>query len=173
MRQAIEENFILDVLRNYTTYRTYYRFTKSIADDPEVDESKAKRAVARFASLHPHNLAQKVEVMVEHFRQHTRQKIGGKAKAMLVTRSRLHAVRYRQAFADYLTKKGYTDIGVLVAFSGTVTAEGEDFTEPGMNGFGERELPEKFDTDEFHVLIVAASPTIGRGGEGPGDPAQS
>jgi type I restriction enzyme R subunit len=155
MRQAIEEGFILDVLKNYTTYKAYYRFTKAITDDPEVDEAKAKRAVARFASLHPHNLAQKVEVMVEHFRQHTRQKIGGEAKAMLVTRSRLHAVRYRQAFADYLAKKGYDDVGVLVAFSGTVVSEEDEFTEAGMNGFGEKELPERFDTEDYTVLIVA------------------
>lgn len=155
MRQAIEEGFILDVLRSYTTYKAYYRFAKAVEEDPAVDAAKAKRAVARFASLHPHNLAQKVEVMVEHFRQHTRHKIGGKAKAMLVTRSRLHAVRYRQAFADYIAKKGYTDVGVLVAFSGTVVSEGDEFTEPGMNGFGEKELPEKFDTDDYHVLIVA------------------
>ena len=155
MRQAIDEGFILDVLRSYTTYKAYYRFTKAVAEDPNVDEAKAKRAIARFASLHPHNLAQKVEVMIEHFRRHTRTKIGGKAKAMVVARSRLHAVRYRQAFADYIEKRGYGDIGVLVAFSGTVAADGEEFTEPGMNGFGERELPEKFDGDDFHVLIVA------------------
>lgn len=155
MRQAIEEGFILDVLRSYTTYRAYYRFTKAVENDPQVDKAKAKRAVARFASLHPHNLGQKVEVMVEHFREHTRKKIGGKAKAMLVTRSRLHAVRYRQAFADYIAKKGYGDIGVLIAFSGTVASEGDEFTEAGMNGFGEKELPERFDSDDYHVLIVA------------------
>ena len=96
MRQAIEEGFILDVLKNYTTYKTYYRLIKSIEDDPEVDKKKAARALARFMSLHPHNIAQKTEVMVEHFRTFVRHRIGGRAKAMVVTSSRLHAVRYKQ-----------------------------------------------------------------------------
>ncbi|WP_046861615.1 type I restriction endonuclease subunit R [Microvirga massiliensis] len=155
MRQAIEEGFILDVLKNYVTYETYYRFEKAVEDDPQVDKSKAKRAIARYASIHPHNLAQKAEVMIEHFRAHTRQKIGGKAKAMVVTRSRLHAVRYRQTFEAYIAKKGYTDLGVLVAFSGTVIDEGDEYTEAGMNSFGERELPERFGSDDYQVLIVA------------------
>ena len=102
MRQEIEEGFILDVLKNYTTYKTYYRLIKSIEDDPQVDKRKAARALARFMSLHPHNIAQKAEVMIEHFRHFTRHKIGGKAKAMVVTSSRLHAVRYKEAF-DKLT----------------------------------------------------------------------
>jgi type I restriction enzyme R subunit len=156
MRQAIEEGFILDVLKHYTTYRAYYRLEKSIEDDPEVDKRRALRAIARFMSLHPHNLAQKTEVMVEHFRAHTRHKIGGRAKAMVVTRSRLHAVRYFQHFRRYLKKNGYHDMGVLVAFSGTVIdPEGGEHTEPGMNGFGERELPDRFARDDAHVLIVA------------------
>jgi len=158
MRQAIEEGFILDVLKNYTTYKTYFKLSKAIEDDPDVDERKAKRAIARFMSLHPHNIAQKTEIMVEHFRRFTRHKIGGKAKAMVVTRSRLHAVRYRQAFDRYLEEKGYDDIGVLVAFSGTVEdPEAPDltYTEAGMNGFSETELPGRFGSPEFHVLIVA------------------
>jgi hypothetical protein len=120
MRQAIEEGFILDVLANYATYSTYYRFEKAMEDDPEVDKSKAKRALAQYASLHPHNLAQKAEVMIEHYRAHTRHKIGGRGKAMVVTRSRLHAVRYKKAFEDVIAAKGYMGLGVLVAFSGTV-----------------------------------------------------
>jgi type I restriction enzyme R subunit len=155
MRQAIEEGFILDVLKNYTTYATYYRLAKAVADDPEVDRKKATQAVARFVSLHPHNLAQKTEVMVEHFRGFTRKKIGGKAKAMLVTRSRLHAVRYKQAFDKYLKEKGYDDIGVLVAFSGTVDDGGVDYTEPGMNGIAMTRLPEEFAGDKYQILIVA------------------
>ncbi|HUW12452.1 MAG TPA: type I restriction endonuclease, partial [Anaerolineae bacterium] len=87
MRQAIEEGFILDVLENYTTYKTYYRLIKSIEEDPKVDKRKAARALARFISLHPHNIAQKAEVMVEHFRHFTMHRIGGKAKAMVVTSS--------------------------------------------------------------------------------------
>ena len=98
MRQAIEEGFILDVLANYTTYKTYYGLIKSVEDDPEVEKKQAAKALARFMSLHPHNIAQKTEVMVEHFRTHTRHKIGGRAKAMVVTSSRLHAVRYKQEF---------------------------------------------------------------------------
>jgi type I restriction-modification system DNA methylase subunit len=155
MRQAIEEKFILDVLANYTTYSTYYRFEKAMEDDPEVDKSKAKRALAQYASLHPHNLAQKAEVMIEHFRAHTRHKIGGRAKAMVVTRSRLHAVRYKKAFEDVIAAKGYTGLGVLVAFSGTVDDDGDEVTEVGMNGFGEAELPDRFESSEFHFLIVA------------------
>ena len=155
MRQAIEEGFILDVLKHYTTYKTYYRFAKSVEDDPNVEKDKAKRAIARYASLHPHNLAQKSEIAVEHFRAHTRQKIGGRAKAMVVTRSRLHAVRYKQAFQAYLDEQGYKDIGVLVAFSGTVIDQNQQFTEAGINGFPEAQLPEKFAGSDYHVLIVA------------------
>ncbi|MBN1459783.1 MAG: type I restriction endonuclease subunit R [Armatimonadetes bacterium] len=159
MRQAIDEGFILDVLRHYTTYRTYYRLIKSIEDDPKLDKRKAARALARFMSLHPHNIAQKTEVMVEHFRRFTMHKIGGRAKAMVVTSSRLHAVRYKQSFDDYIAKNGYTGIKTLVAFSGTVIdpdAAGVEYTEVGMNqGIREKQLPEKFGTDEYQVLLVA------------------
>jgi type I restriction enzyme R subunit len=164
MRQAIDEGFILDVLANYTTYKTYYRLIKSIEDDPKVDKRKAARALARFMSLHPHNIAQKTEVMVEHFRHFTMHKIGGKAKAMVVTSSRLHAVKYKQAFDQYIAEKGYTGIKTLVAFSGTVIdpdAPTVEYTEPGMNvdaqgkHIGEKELPERFATDEYQVLLVA------------------
>lgn len=156
MRQAIEENFILDVLEYYTTYATYYRLSKAIEDDPHIDKKRASRAVARFVSLHPYNLAQKTEVMVEHFRTKTMHKIGGRAKAMVVTSSRLHAVRYKQEFERYIKEKGYKDIGVLVAFSGSVDdGQGNIYTESDMNKFGERELPEKFAGEDFHVLIVA------------------
>lgn len=159
MRQAIEEGFILDVLKHYTTYKTYYRLIKSIEEDPEVDKKKAARALARFMSLHPHNIAQKTEVMMEHFRHFTRHKIGSRAKAMVVTASRLHAVRYKQAFDKYILEKKYSDIKTLVAFSGTVTDpdfKNKDYTETGMNnGIKQKELPEKFGSDEYHVLIVA------------------
>jgi type I restriction enzyme R subunit len=159
MRQAIEEGFILDVLRSYTTYKTYYRLIKSIEDDPELDKKKAARALARFMSLHPHNIAQKTEVMIEHFRAFTRHKIGGRAKAMVVTSSRLHAVRYKQAFDKYITEKNYTDIKTLVAFSGTVVdpdVKNVEYTEVGMNGgIKAKELPEKFSSEEYQVLIVA------------------
>jgi type I restriction enzyme R subunit len=155
MRQAIEEGFILDVLKNYMTYKTYYKLAKKIEEDPEVDKSKARRAIARFVSLHPHNLSQKTEVMIEHFRRVTKHKIGGRAKAMVVTSSRLHALRYKQEFDRYIRRMGYTDVSTLVAFSGTVKDEGEDYTEEALNGIKEKELPEKFDSDEYQVLIVA------------------
>lgn len=164
MRQAIEEGFILDVLKNYTTYRTYYRLIKAIADDPKVVKSKAAKALARFMSLHPHNLAQKTEVIIEHFRTFTRHRIGGRAKAMVVTGSRLHAVRYKQEFDRYIVENGYTDVKTLVAFSGTVEdpdAPGVSYTEPDMNRdqngrpIREKELPDRFAGPEYHVLIVA------------------
>lgn len=157
MRQAIQEGFILDVLKNYTTYNAYYQLSKSIEDDPLLNKKKAARAVARFVSLHPTNLSQKTEVIIEHFRQVTSKKIGGLAKAMVVTSSRLHAVRYKLEFDRYLKEKNYTDIKALIAFSGKVVYENPDnpYTEAGMNGFSETELPEKFNTNEYQILLVA------------------
>lgn len=164
MRQAIEEGFIHDVLKHYTTYKTYFRLIKAVAEDPQVVKSKAAKALARFLSLHPYNVAQKTEIMLEHFRTHTRHKIGGRAKAMVVTGSRLHAVRYKQEFDKQITEKGYAEIKTLVAFSGTVEdpdVPGVNYTEPGMNPkingrpIGEKELPDKFSGPEFSVLIVA------------------
>jgi type I restriction enzyme, R subunit len=156
MRQAIEEGFILDVLSNYTTYQTFWRIEKAVTEDPSYDAAKARRAIARFVSLHPHNLSQKAEIIVEHFREHTSAKIGGNAKAMVVTSSRLHAVRYKQAIDAYLVKNGYTDIRALVAFSGKVIDDtGVPFTEPSMNGFPEGQTADKFGSPEYQVLIVA------------------
>ncbi|MFB4203228.1 type I restriction endonuclease subunit R [Arhodomonas sp. KWT2] len=159
MRQAIEEGFIMDVLENYTTYKTYYGLIKSIDDDPEVPKRKAARALARFMSLHPHNIAQKVEVIVEHFRHNTRHRIGGRAKAMVVTASRLHAVRYKQAFDKYIQDHRITGIRSLVAFSGSVTDPdfpGQSYTEVGMNdGIKETELPDRFASEHYQVLLVA------------------
>ena len=159
MRQAIEERFILDVLKNYTTYETYFRITQSAEDDPQVERKKAAKALARFLVMHPVNIAQKTEVMVEHFRASVKHKIGGRAKAMVVTDSRLHAVKYKLSFDNYLQDKGYNDIRTLVAFSGTVEdpdTPDKTYTEVGMNnGISERELPEKFDSDDYRVLLVA------------------
>jgi len=158
MRQAIEEEFILDVLKNYTSYTTYFKLLKACEDDPNVERKKAAQALARFMKLHPHNIAQKTEVMVEHFQAVTRHKIGGRAKAMVVTGSRLEAVRYKQSFDRYIQEKGYA-IKSLVAFSGTVVDDklaGVTYTEVGMNhGISEKELPEKFTTQEYQVLLVA------------------
>lgn len=156
MRQAIEEGFILDVLQNYMTYKMYYKVAKKIKDDPSFEKAKATKAIARFVSLHPHNIAQKTEVMVEHFRNSTIKKIGGKAKAMVVTSSRKHAVRYKLAFDKYIKEKGYTDLKTLVAFSQTVKDEGVEYTESKMNdGLRESQLPSEFDKDESKILIVA------------------
>ena len=159
MRQAIEEGFIHDVLLNYTSYKTYYKLSKAIEEDPEVNKKKAARAIGRYLSLHPHNLAQKTEVIIEHFRQVVSKKIGGKAKAMVVSGSRLHAVRYKREFDSYIKEKGYDKgdraIKTLVAFSGKVVDEGLEFTEPEMNGFGYKELRKKFNTDEYQLLLVA------------------
>ena len=158
MRQAIEEGFILDVLKHYTSYATYFRLLKACEDDPNVERKKAARALARFLKLHPHNIAQKTEVMIEHFHAVTSHKIGGRAKAMVVTGSRLEAVRYKQSFDKYILEKGYA-IKSLVAFSGTVQDDklpDVSFTEEGMNpGVREKELPEKFATQEYQVLLVA------------------
>lgn len=158
MRQAIEEGFILDVLKHYTSYATYFRLLKASADDPNVERKKAAQALARFLRLHPHNIAQKTEVMVEHFHAVTRHRIGGRAKAMVVTGSRLEAVRYKQSFDRYIKDKGYP-IKSLVAFSGTVADDklpDVSYTEVGMNeGIKEKELPERFSSPEFQVLLVA------------------
>lgn len=164
MRQAIEEGFILDVLANYTTYATYYRLLKAAEDDPDLPKKKATRALAKFMSLHPHNIEQKTEVIIEHFRRSVLHRIGGRAKAMVVTSSRLHAVRYKLAFDRYLEENGYTGIRPLVAFSGTVRDpdSGLEYTEPGMNTdivtgkpIGEVQLPDRFATPDYQVLLVA------------------
>ena len=164
MRQAVEEGFILDVLAHYTTYATYYGLLKHVADDPHLPRKQATRALAKFMSLHPHNIEQKTEVIVEHFRGTVRQRLGGRAKAMVVTPSRLHAVRYKLSFDRYLAEHGYTDVRPLVAFSGTVRDPdtGLDYTEPGMNvdvGTGapiaEGALPGRFGSADYQVLLVA------------------
>ena len=158
MRQAIQEGFILDVLKNYMTYKTFFRISKQIEDDPKVHKKKASRAIARFLSLHPYNLSQKTEIIIEHFRQVVSHKIGGKAKAMVVTSSRLHAVRYYQEFNKYIKEHHYNHIKALVAFSGKVKdpdLPNIELTEVKLNGFSEKELPEKFNTGEYQILLVA------------------
>jgi type I restriction enzyme R subunit len=162
MRQAIDEQFIMDVLANYTTYATYYKLANTGPEDPNVPVRKASAALARFVSLHPTNLDQKAEVIVEHFRQKVAHKMQGRAKAMVVTRSRLHAVRYQRAIQAYIEAKGYdkgtTPLKALVAFSGSLTdpdMPGVVFTEAMMNGFGEAQLPKRFAGDGYQVLVVA------------------
>jgi type I restriction enzyme, R subunit len=154
MRQAIEEGFIHDVLANYTTYETFWRIEKTITEDPAFETAKARRAIARFVTLHEHNLAQRAEIVVEQFRQRVAHKIGGRAKAMVVTSSRPHAVRFYRALRRYIDDQGY-DLGVLVAFSGTVSDDGDDVTEAKLNQFPDTETAARFDTDAYRLLVVA------------------
>lgn len=156
MRQAIEEGFIMDVLQNYTTYATYFRVAQKAEAEKKVDRKRANVAITNFVHLHEHNIAEKARIIVEHFRNYSMSKIGGQAKAMVVTRSRLHAVKYRQGIDKYLHDNNYDCIKTVVAFSGTVIDEnGEEYTESGMNGFGEKQLPEKFSSRDYQMLIVA------------------
>ena len=155
MKQAIEEGFILDVLKSYVTYKNYYKIIKTVADNPQVETTSGVKAIKRYESLHPHNIAQKTAIMVEHFREVTQKQIGGRAKAMVVTASRLHAVRYLNEFKRYIQAHGYNDLDVLVAFSGEVNDEGETYTEEKMNGIKENQLKAAFHGDEYAMLIVA------------------
>jgi len=164
MHQAIEEGFILDVLQNYTTYKTYFKLVKAMEDDPNLPKKKAARALAKFLVLHPTNISQKIEIIVEHFRNHVKHHLGGQAKAMVVTGSRLQAVKYMQAFQAYIEQHAYHDVQALVAFSGTVLDpdSGQEYTEPGMNvdsvtgkAIGEKQLPERFNSPDYQVLLVA------------------
>jgi type I restriction enzyme R subunit len=165
MRQAIEEGFILDTLKHYTSYETFFKLGKEIQDDPKFEKKKAARALVKFALLHPHNIEQKTEVMVEHFRAKIKNLLGGRAKAMVVTSSRLHAIRYKLAFERYIAEKGYTDVRPLVAFSGKEKdpdIPGSEYTEPGMNRdvvtgkpISEAQLPKRFASPAYQVLLVA------------------
>ena len=162
MRQAIEEGFILDVLKNYTPYRLAYRLANGGKewDDTEVERSEALRGLMRWVRLHPYNISQKVQIVVEHFRENVAPLLNGKAKAMVVLGSRVEAVRWQLAIEKYIRQEGYP-IGTLVAFSGEVNDDqsGEEpFTEtsktlnPGLRG---RDIRDAFDTDDYHILLVA------------------
>lgn len=157
MKQAIEEGFILDVLQNFTEYQTFYQINKEIEEDPRCKTVDAKRQIARFVELHETNISQRIEVIIEHFRTTVMGELGGMAKAMVITASRQSAVKYRQALEDYITRKGYTDIRALVAFSGKVTLPDDEteYTEGSLNGFSEDKLTTEFDKDEYKVLLVA------------------
>lgn len=158
MKQAVEEGFILDVLKNYTTHKMYFELAQRAKEiDPEFEKKKAYRIAISYADLHEHGIEKKAELMVEHFRSQIERQIEGKAKAMIVTKSRLHAVRYYLAVRDYLARQGYPE-KAIVAFSGTVVDSsrgGIEYTEAGMNGFSETETVDKFDSDEYKFLIVA------------------
>ena len=159
MRQAIEEGFIMDVLQNYTTYKRFFGLLKQVKDDPDVPRRQAARALTLYMELHPFNIGQVISVIVEHFRLSVMHELGGRAKAMVVTGSRLEAVKYKLAFDRYIQEQRYTGIRSLVAFSGTVENpddHGLSYTEVQMNdGLAESELPEAFERDDYRVLLVA------------------
>ena len=156
MKQAIEEGFILDVLNNYTTYKTYYKLNKAVEEDPELKTTVAKRKIAKFVELSDENIHQKVEIIMDHFITHDiMADLGGHGKAMIVTSGREAAVKYQQAFKKYLKEHHITSIGAAVAFSGRLSLDGAEFSESSMNGFSEDKLKSKFDTDDYQVLIVA------------------
>jgi type I restriction enzyme R subunit len=173
MRQAIEEGFILDVLGNYSTYDTYFRLRNAVLEaeaeaDPNVDARKAKAALVRAVKLNPAALDQQAQIIVDHFREHVRHRLRGRAKAMVVTGSRKHAVRLYQAIRAYVAKREFTDCGALVAFSGALTIDDTDYTEGKLNGFTDRELPARFgyvkaddphaatrEQEEYRLLVVA------------------
>lgn len=156
MKQAIEEKFIHDVLKNYTTYETYFGLLKKVEDDPEFDKKKAQRLLVGYVERHEHAIDTKVAIMAEHFEGKVAPLIAGKAKAMVVTKSRLHAVRYKIAFDKYLKEKGYPH-KALVAFSGTVRDVDTklEYTEGQMNKVPENQTIEEFKKDECKFLIVA------------------
>lgn len=172
MRQAIEEGFILDVLKNYTNYKVVYQLKQKLAAADEVDSRRAKIKLNSWVRLHDHNIAQKVKVIIEHFNDNVKGLLGGQAKAMVVTGSRKEAVRYKIAFDSYIAEHGYRGINAMVAFSGEVTFEAHDlenssdpdsnalidksFTEHNMNtGLKGRDLRKAFDSDDYQVMLVA------------------
>src|ERR1017187_4938738 len=156
MRQAIEEGFILDVLQNYTTFRVYFSLLKKIEADPQYDRKKATYLLRSYADLHAHAIHTKSAMILDHFEGEAKNRIGGQAKAMVVTRSRLHAVRYKLEF-DREIKKRRLPYKVLVAFSGEVKdpESGQTFTEAGMNGFSDSQTAATFKGKEYRLLVVA------------------
>jgi type I restriction enzyme R subunit len=156
MKQAIEEGFILDVLKYYLDLDTYFKLVKKIGDDPEYAEKKAKKLLRNFVEKHPHTVSKKVEIMLDHFMSSTIHKIGGKARAMVVTRSRAHAVLYKKTFDRLIADEGYP-IKTLVAFTGVIEDENEqEYTESSMNNLAPRETIEQaFEKEPYKILIVA------------------
>ena len=159
MRQAIEEGFILDVLKNYTSYKVAYQLALKIKEqDKQVETKKGNTKLNQWVRLHDYNISQKVQVIIEHFKTHVMGLLHGQAKAMVVTSSRKEAVRYKQSFDKYIQEKGYQSIHALVAFSGEVEFEesNEKFTERNMNPqLKGRDLRKAFDSDDYQVMIVA------------------
>lgn len=156
MKQAIEEGFILDVLANYTTYKSYYELEKSIEDNPLFDTSKAQKKLKAYVEKHKQTIGTKAEIMLDHFTSSVvnTKKLKGKGKAMVVTQSIESAIRYYKALTELLMKKG-NPFKIVIAFSGTKTVDGVEYTEAQMNGFAESETKDKFDEDEYRILVVA------------------
>lgn len=160
MRQAIEEGFILNVLQNYMTYSTCFKIAKNTIENPELPESRATKIIKKYEKLHPYNISQKSQIIVETFRNTTRHKIGGRAKMMVVTDSRLAAIRYFHEIKRYVESQKYTDVDVLIAFSGSVQDGEEEYTESGLNvrrdgsHIAENQTKTEFH-DNFNILIVA------------------
>jgi len=158
MRQAIEEGFILDVLQGYTTYKLYYKLEHAnLNKDEEVERRRAKVQIAKWLNLHPHNIAQKVEIIAEHFTTHIAHLLDGQAKAMVVTSGRQVAVRYKMAFEKYIKEQSLEKkMGVMVAFSGEVEEKGKSHTESSMNPhLNGRKLEKAFDSNDYNVMLVA------------------
>lgn len=156
MKQAIEEGFILDVLANYTTYRSYYEIEKSIQDNPLFDTQKAQKKLRAYVERHKQTIGTKAEIMMEHFfaKVYNTKKLKGKAKAMVITQNIESAVRYYQAITKILNEKG-NPFKIAIAFSDKKLVDGIEYTEAGLNGFAEKDTRDKFDSDEYRILVVA------------------
>ncbi len=156
MKQAIEEGFILDVLANYTTYKSYYEIEKSIEDNPLFDSQKAQKKLKAFVESHQQTIDTKAEVILDHFIPNivNKKKLKGKAKAMVITQSIVSAIRYYKALSRILEQRG-NPFKILIAFSGSKTVDGIEYTEADMNGFGEKDTKDHFNTDEYRILVVA------------------
>ncbi|WP_333341564.1 type I restriction endonuclease [Microcoleus sp. T3B2] len=156
MKQAIEEEFILDVLQNYTTYNSYYKLQKKIEDNPQFDTKRAKKKLKRYVEGHPHAIRQKAEIMLDHFMDEviSQRKINGQAKAMVVTNGIESAIRYKLAFDTYLTEIA-SHYKTIVAFSGSKEVDGKSETESSMNGFPSKDIANEFKKDDYRFLIVA------------------
>lgn len=156
MKQAIEEGFILDVLANYTTYKSYYEIEKSIEDNPLFNTSKAQKKLKAYVERHEQTIATKAEIMVDHFisKVVNTKKLKGKAKAMVVTQSIESAIRYYWAIRRILTLRG-NPFKIVIAFSGKKIVDGQEYTEDTINGFAEKDTRDKFDEDDYRILVVA------------------
>src|SRR5665213_3090394 len=156
MKQAIQEGFILDVLKNYTPVDSYYRLTKTVEDDPEFDVKRAQKKLRRYVESHDHAIRMKAEIMVDHFQEQVlaKQKIGGQARAMVVTSGIERAIQYFHAIRDYL-KEQKSPYQAIVAFSGEHEHGGKNVTEASLNGFASNLIPERFQEDPYRFLVCA------------------